>query len=375
MNINNLPVRKVGFNDQISGEVSLFSPVFRYPQNPILTPAEINEVWNDPALQVITVHNAGVVSFKDETIMLFRSHLRCGKSVIGLARSADGVRSWRIEPKPVLLPASEKDLFAPDVDIKKQIKTEAGGVEDPRVIFIDGKYAITYSAYHAEIKNRVRVCLATTEDFVSFERHGPMLEKEMRNVVIFPEKIENRYVGLFRPNDITEGDLGGTFTQIKTGSSEDWIKGHWEIDPEPVMLTGGGPSAFSDKIGPGAPPVKTSHGWLSLFHGVRSTMTGNPYVLGVALHDLVNPRKVKMSSIPVLFPTRADCRIPESQYTHVPQVVFTCGALDKGDGIIYIYYGGNDTVMNLAVTHVEILAALCEHYGQDPLTGRLNYEL
>src|SRR5665811_2148067 len=79
-----------------------------------------------------------------------------------------------------------------------------------------------------------------------------------------------------------------------------------------------GPSAFSDKLGPGAPPVRTPHGWLNLFHGVRATMDGNPYVLGIALHDLNDPRQVRMSSIPVLFPSRADCRTPEAvSYTHL----------------------------------------------------------
>ncbi len=43
-------------------------------------------------------------------------------------------------------------------------------------------------------------------------------------------------------------------------------------------------------------------------------------------------------------------------YIHVPNVVFTCGALRKEDGTIFIYYGGNDTVMNLTFTHEDILA-------------------
>ena len=40
------------------------------------------------------------------------------------------------------------------------------------------------------------------------------------------------------------------------------------------------------KIGPGAPPIKTAAGWLSIYHGVFSTMCGGIYRLGVALHDL-----------------------------------------------------------------------------------------
>ena len=96
-------------------------------------------------------------------------------------------------------------------------------------------------------------------------------------------------------------------------------------------------------------------------------MAGNPYVLGVALHNPENPAKVKMSSIPILFPSRADCRVPEDAYVHVPQVVFTCGSVLKEDGRLFVYYGGNDTVMNLAITHTDIMFELCESYSQNPV--------
>ena len=120
-----------------------------------------------------------------------------------------------------------------------------------------------------------------------------MPDRDMRNVVIFPERFDGRYIGLFRPNDNRQGDVGGDYTQIRVGETDDFRTGPWTVDDEPIMRTGAGPSVFSDKLGPGAPPVRTSHGWLNLFHGVRSTMDGNPYVLGVALHDLNDPRRVR----------------------------------------------------------------------------------
>ena len=55
--------------------------VRRYSQNPILTKADI-------PYPVETVHNAAVVKHQDKYIMLFRSHLRTGRSIIGLARSS-----------------------------------------------------------------------------------------------------------------------------------------------------------------------------------------------------------------------------------------------------------------------------------------------
>jgi predicted GH43/DUF377 family glycosyl hydrolase len=355
--------------------VDLNCPVSRFQHNPVLTAKDVNKVWQDPGLQVATVHNAGVALHDDDTVMLFRSHLRCGASVLGLARSSNGVDDWRVEPRPALSPATERDTFAPGTNVKAIIENESGGVEDPRITQIGDTYFVTYSAYHATVKNRVRVSLATTRDFYHFTRYGPVLERDMRNVVIFPEPIRGRYAGLFRPSDTTVGEVGGIFTQIRLGWTSSIESNRWEIQPEPVMRTGAGPSAFSDKIGPGAPPIRTAKGWLSVFHGVRTTMGGNPYVLGVALHDLADPALVKMSSIPILLPSRADCRVEDTAYIHVPQVVFTCGAVRRDDGSILIYYGGNDTVMNVGVTHEDVLVALCERYGQDPLTGHLAYDI
>jgi predicted GH43/DUF377 family glycosyl hydrolase len=82
-----------------------------------------------------------------------------------------------------------------------------------------------------------------------------------------------------------------------------------------------------------------------------------------------------MSSIPVLLPSAADCRIRDDAYVHVPNVVFSCGMLRRPDGTLIIYYSGNDTVLNIGFSHEDILAELCLRYGQDPLTGALFYSL
>jgi len=356
-----------------TGMVSLGEPVLRYGDNPILTADQVNAVWTEPHRRVVTVHNAGVAVVGADTVMLFRSHLRSGVSVIGLARSRDGLTGWRVDPQPFLRPARPLDRMRAGLAPADIVDMESGGVEDPRINPVDADFAITYSAYAAHEHNRVRVALALTNDFTDVTRHGPVLDADMRNVVLFPERIDGQYVGLFRPNDDLPGDTGGVFRQIRIGYAADFRSGTWEIRPEPVMQTPGGPSAFADKIGPCAPPIRTSHGWLNLFHGVRATMAGHPYVLGVALHELAHPERVQMSSIPILFPTRADCRVGEGDYVHVPNVVFSCAMLRRDDGSLLIYYGGNDTVMNVGVSHEDVLAALCQRYGQDPHTGRLTY--
>ena len=120
-----------------------------------------------------------------------------------------------------MLPCRNSDLFAEGTDQARLIENEAGGVEDPRIARIGDTFFITYSAYHALVKDRVRVSLATTTDFQAFRRHGPLLERDMRNVVIFPERIDGKFVGLFRPNNAAEaGDVGGACTEILIGTAD-----------------------------------------------------------------------------------------------------------------------------------------------------------
>src|SRR5450756_144843 len=193
--------RTIDVGEGARGVVSVADPVLRYTGNPILTCVDVNRAWQDPRLRVVTVHNAGAAVVDGESALLFRSHLRCGMSILGVARSNDGVRDWRVDPRPALIPATPNDLFGPDVDVDLVVEMESGGVEDARLNRVDQTIAVTYSAYHAEVRNRVRVALATTDDLRGFRRQGPMLDQDMRNVVLFPGRVAGRYLGLFRPND------------------------------------------------------------------------------------------------------------------------------------------------------------------------------
>ena len=94
--------------------------VTRYQKNPILT-------REDVPYPVATVHNAGVVKYKNRYIMLFRAHLKNGRSIIGRADSPDGFK-FKVLPKPFLTPASY-GIFA---------QYEAFGVEDLRINPVEG---------------------------------------------------------------------------------------------------------------------------------------------------------------------------------------------------------------------------------------------
>ncbi|WP_054692986.1 glycoside hydrolase family 130 protein [Syntrophomonas palmitatica] len=372
---------------EFEGIVTINEPVLRYPGNPILTCHEVNKAWGDDnRLYAYTVHNAGIATVTDangksQTIMLFRSHIADGRSVIGKAVSDNGLNNWIVDSRPFLLPATENDIYAEGVDISSVIEAEAGGVEDVRINPVGGgSHILTYSAYHEHIPDRVVVMLAATRDFKTVVRYGPISQQDMRNVVIFPEPDTNgNWIALLRPNDKVKersgfSHIGGSFGEICAGFAPS-PTGPWEIS-HVIMRSGHGPSAFQAKIGPGAPPIRTRYGWLNIFHGVRSTMAGNPYTLGVAFHDLAdpaNPNKIRISAKPILMPAASDCSVKETDYIHVPNVVFSCGALAGKDDTVAIYYGGNDTVMNVGLANIQILNELCNLFRLDPLTGKHLY--
>ena len=53
------------------------------------------------------------------------------------------------------------------------------------------------------------------------------------------------------------------------------------------------------RIGIGPPPIETPEGWLLMYHGVRQTMSGALYRVGVALLDLADPVRSPRSRRPL----------------------------------------------------------------------------
>lgn len=306
--------------------------VRRLEGNPILTKDHV-------PYPVATVHNAGVVKHKDRYLMLFRSHLHNGRSIIGRAESSDGFH-FRVHPRPFLVPAEEEPFAT----------YEAFGVEDPRITFLEGFYYITYSCYS---RHGVRIGLARTQDFEKVERVALITPPDHRNVVLFPERIHGQYVRLDRPHtDIAPWSIWMSF-------SPDLI--HWGNSL--VVIT---PLSYhwdELKIGPGAPPFRTPRGWLNIFHGVFQTMAGAVYRLGVALHHPQEPwRLLGVADEWILQPED-----PWEITGYVPNVVFSCGAVPEDDGTVKLYWGGADTVMCAGTALVDELEALCLAKGRPPL--------
>jgi predicted GH43/DUF377 family glycosyl hydrolase len=298
--------------------------VTRYKNNPILTK-------HDVPYPVETVHNAGATKFEGRYVLLFRSHLQNGRSIIGIARSDDGFKFF-VDSKPFMVPSTE-GMFS---------RFEEYGVEDPRICSIDNVYYITYSAYS---RFGVRVALAKTHDFKSVERISVISEPDMRNVVIFPETFNGRYARLDRPHSEINP------WSVWLSWSPDLV--HWG-ESEPVI----NPVAYhwdQMKIGPGATPVRTSDGWLNIFHGVFPTMDGSVYRLGVALHDIANPATV----LGVADDWIVSPEDPWELTGYVHNVVFSCGAVAEDDGTLKIYWGAADTVMCVGTASIADLIQLC----------------
>ena len=304
----------------------------RYRHNPILTPEDV-------PYPVATVHNAGVTRHEDRYVMLFRSHLHNGRSILGLAESGDGFR-FSPRPEPFLVPAPD-GVFA---------EYEEYGVEDPRICSLEGEHLITYSAYS---RHGVRIALARTLDFETIERVALISQADMRNVVIFPARFGGRYARLDRPHsEISPWSIWVSY-------SPDLV--HWG-DARVVMK----PVTYhwdEKKVGPGATPLRTDRGWLHIYHGVFETMDGAVYRLGAALHDLEDPGRVLgVADSWILQPED-----PWELTGYVHNVVFTCGAVAEDDGTVKLYWGGADKVMCAGTARLDDLVDLCLNDGRPAL--------
>jgi predicted GH43/DUF377 family glycosyl hydrolase len=253
-----------------------------------------------------------------------------------LARSADGF-TFIADSMPFLTPATEGRFAA----------YEEFGVEDPRVTKVDDDYLITYSAYSS---SGVRVALAKTRDFVDIQRVSLITQADYRNVVIFPEKFNGLYARLDRPHsEISPWSIWITFSPDLVF----WGESQLVMKPEPYHWD-------EMKIGPGAPPIKTEQGWLSIYHGVFKTMDGSVYRLGVALHDLSDPAKViGVGDSWILQPED-----PWEITGYVHNVVFSCAAVPEPDGSVKIYWGGADTVMCVGEAKIADLVDLCLQHAR-----------
>ena len=297
--------------------------------NPLLTP----ERW---PYRINAVMNAAATSVGDETLLLCRVEDRRGLSHLTIARSRDGISNWVVEDRPFL----EGSADHPE---------ELWGVEDPRITRVDelDAWVIAYTAFGP---GGPSVALATTQDFRSVKRLGMVCPPEDKNASLLPRRIDGDFVMFHRP-----ATAGGR-ADVWVSRSTDLVS--WR-DPEPVFGAREGGWWDSARIGMGPPPLETPEGWLVVYHGVRQTVSGALYRVGLALLDLDNPTIVtKRCEEWVLGPTEDYELVGD-----VPGVVFPCGLIhDAGSGRLRLYYGAADCRIGLATAdYDEVMAYVLTH--------------
>jgi predicted GH43/DUF377 family glycosyl hydrolase len=300
----------------------------RHSGNPILTA----EDWPYP---VNVVFNPAAARLDGETVLVARVEDLTGISHLSVARSSNGLDGWVVDAVP---------LLAPEADVA----SEQWGFEDPRVVWIAEleRWVITCTSYGPA---GPAVYLATTVDFRTIERYGIVRQPEDKNAALLPYRIDGRWVMLHRPKT----EYGGARGEILLSRSEDLLS--WSA-PEQVMQPRAGAWWDSGRIGIGPPPLRTEHGWLLVYHGVKQTVTGDLYRVGLALLDLDEPTRV-LHRLPewILGPLAAYERVGD-----VPNVVFPCGLVhDAVTGEVRLYYGAADSCICLATAQLsELLDAV-----------------
>lgn len=297
----------------------------RYAKNPIIRPENMPYPVN-------SVFNPGATTYEGKTVLLLRVEDRRGISHFALAASSDGVSDWEISPEPVM---------APD---PLRIEEEFG-IEDPRITFFEdmGLWVISYTSFS---RYGPLVSLAVTKDFKKFERLGPILPPENKDAALFPERIsghDGHFAIIHRP--VPAYDRAGAHIWIAYSPDLKHWGGH-----RVVIEARKGSWWDSDRIGLGPPPLKTSEGWLILYHGVKRTVSGALYRCGLALLDLENPERLIARSDEWVFSPKEDYE----QLGDVDKVVFPCGWILEGDEL-RIYYGASDKTIGLATARLSRL--------------------
>lgn len=315
----------------------------KFEGNPVLRPHPTHP-WEN-----LVVCNPGVIHDGERFVMLYRAAGDDAEHVIhfGLATSADGFHFERQSAEPILSPSPD----GPD----------AGCIEDPRIVRLDGRYYVTYAyrAYHPQQywlrennaayspedptlppllgQNMTASGLLVSDDMRTFRRLGRITRPDVddRDVILFPEKIGGHYAMLHRPMQWTGPQYGTAYPAIWLSLSEDLLS--W---PESVLLAKG-EQPWENKIGGSTPPLMTDHGWLVIYHAVDSK---GVYRVGAMMLDAEAPSKVLARTPQPIMEPEMDFEW-HGLYPH--GVVFPTANVVL-DGILYVYYGCADETIGVA---------------------------
>jgi predicted GH43/DUF377 family glycosyl hydrolase len=206
--------------------------------------------------------------------------------------------------------------MSPETDYEK-----GGGLEDPRVVQIQGTYYLTYTGYDL---HSAQLCLASSTDLIHWTRKGVILpaykgrwnEQWTKSGAIVPEQIDGKwwmyYLGTKKDSDGKSRDYMGLATSV------DLL--HWkDATDEPVLHRR--PGAFDSRVmEPGPAPFVTSAGIFLFYNGANEDLLYGP---GWVLFDKRDPRRViARADQPFVLPT-----LEWEKVGNVPNVIFLEGAV------------------------------------------------
>jgi len=321
--------------------------IFDYPKN--LAAHLIKKADNNPILspdsqspwESIGAFNPAAL-YDDEEKKLHLMYRAVGsnwRSTMGYAASSDGVNIDSKSPSPCYVPRASFEGEAIPFNPNSPFTSGpgAGGCEDPRLTKIDGKVYLTYVAYDGWNGPRVALSHIPYNDFKNnnWNWSDPVIISKPgvidKNAVIFPEKINGKYVIMHR----VFPDILVDFVDSLSFDGNTFLEGKNKITPSKNGWD-------SRKIGAGPPPIRTKYGWLLIYHGVDDKKS-HQYQAGAMLLDHKNPLKVlARTTQPILSPTHW-----YENEGFKSGVVYPCGAAVIG-GNLHIYYGGSDTYVCVA---------------------------
>lgn len=269
-------------------------------------------------------------------------------SRIGLAESPDGI-TMQLRNTPVLYPAEDNN---------KEYEWE-GGCEDPRVAMTeDGIFVMMYTAWNRQVP---RLCVATSKDLITWEKHGPA----------FAKAYDGRFKDLASKSasivtKVTDGKLvitkvNGTYLMywgehmINAATSTDLI--NWtpllnEKDELKGLIYPRYKYFDSALTECGPPAIITDKGILLLYNGKNRTddrrderFNAGTYSAGQVLFDLQNPYKVIGRLDTPFFRPMAEFE-KSGQYTD--GTVFIEG-LAYLNNKWFLYYGCADSKVGVAI--------------------------
>ena len=240
------------------------------------------------------------------------------------------------------------------------------GVEDPRITKIGKLYLMTYVGLSKSAN--VSTYLAVSSDCKNWYRRGIIFQEQNKDVVIFPELVNKKYLALNRPEGTFQFSQPHIWLSY-SGDLEEWGKAI------PIDLAKKG-EWDADRVGAGPPPLKTSKGWLVIYHGVKEySQRANTlikkikaifgkrekrlsYNVGAVLLDLNRPNKIiSKSKNPIILPINKY----EKGTFEKKDVVFPTGIIeDLNKKDILLYSGGGDIVTTIKKVSLEDIMSKLE---------------